>query len=198
MSEWLEAELTSALRPAQAPPGLWGRVLSPRAPARGWLVPAIALVLLVASVDLLWEFSKARGGLRQGMQPDAAEIAAIAGSEKRCDLYSDDPGRIRQWVKSRSGIDIELPQHSSAVRLVGARLVNLRGTLVASVAYESGTGPGTMLVWKNGQGNGQAAKHVFRETGARAEMVSWTRGENAFAAPREACLLCHPEGGHGI
>ncbi|HXJ44992.1 MAG TPA: hypothetical protein VNH18_37230 [Bryobacteraceae bacterium] len=209
-SAWLESELVSKLGPVEAPLGLWERIQHPAAaPSRPvtarFLWPAIAIILLLASADLLWEFSKARGGLRQMAQPDASDIAAIASAPDRCDLYSDDPARIRQWVKSRTGIDIELPQHTSSVRVLGARVVDFRGTLVATVAYESGERTGTMLVWKNGRGNSQTAKHVFARQADRSVLVSWTRGENTFAvassagaSPNEACLLCHPEGGHGI
>jgi len=211
-SNWLEAELRERLGSVEAPRGLWSRIQSPppirrpRSLASNRLVwVAGAFFLVAASVDLIWNVSKAGGGLGHMTQPDAADIASIADAPERCDLYSDDPARIRQWVKSRSNIDIELPPHSAKVRIVGAKVVELRGTLVASIAYESGERTGTMLVWKNGRGNSQTSKHVFNGSADRSELVSWTRGENTFtiasaggSSPKEACLLCHPEGGHGI
>ena len=214
---WLEAELRAQLRPVSAPAGLWTKIQSPGAVRRAdsgptrLLWPVIAVLMLLASVDLLWEFSKARGGLRQTTQPNPAELAALAASPEACDLYSSDPARLQKWVKSRSGIEIEIPAHSSAVRITGARVATVRGTMVASLKFEAANDRserGTVLVWKSGKSpvsRHVASMGVFGSRGASPEMVSWSQGENVFAAvaaegasAREACLLCHPEGTHGI
>ncbi len=207
---WLEVNLREQLRPVSAPAGLWSKIQAPGAGRRAesdptrLLWPAIALLMLLASADLLWEFSKARGGLRQIAQPDAAELAALAASPEACELNSNDPVHIRQWIKSHSGIELELPAHSPSARVTGARIANIRGTLVASVRYEAGDNSergGTMLVWKSGKPF--TGRH--EATRAGSEMVSWSQGENIFAAvpaegssAREACLLCHSEGSHWL
>lgn len=207
---WLETKLREELRPVSAPGGLWTKIQAPGAVRRAesgptrLLWPVIALLMLLASADLLWEFSKARGGLRQIAQPEAAELAALAASPEACELNSNDPARIRQWVKSHSDIELGLPDHSPSARVTGARIANIRGTLVASVKYEVSDASergGTMLVWKSGK----SATGKHEATWAGSEMVSWSQGENTFAAvaaegssAREACLLCHPEGTHGI
>jgi len=208
---WLEAELTSALGQAQAPAGLWTRIGAAPKPSRSFhairfVWPALAILVLFAAANLLWEFSKAQGGLRHIAHPGPEDIAALAAAPDQCDFYSNDPSRIHEWVKSRTNIDIELPDHSSVVRIVGARVLDFRGTPIATVAYESGSRTGTMLVWKNGNGNSQTAKHVFAiSKPEHSGLVSWSHGENNFAvtstgssAGREACLLCHPEGSHGL
>lgn len=210
---WLEAELRTQLGPVSAPAGLWAKIQSPGAVRRAdsgptrLLWPVIAFLMLLASADLLWEFSKARGGLRQTTQPNPAELEALAASSATCDLYSSDPARLRKWVKSRIGIEIEIPAHTSAVRITGARVAEVRGTMVASLKYETRGNAahqaGTLLVWKSGRPPvGKFSDHG-RLNGS--EMVSWSQGENVFAAvpaegvsAREACLLCHPEGTHGI
>lgn len=208
--DWLEGKLRAQLGPVSAPAGLWTKIQAPGAVRRAesgptrLLWPVIAFLMLLASADLLWEFSKARGGLRQIAQPEAAELAAVAASPEACDLYSNDPVRIRQWVKSHSDIELELPAHSPSARITGARIASVRGTLVASMKYEvsdSSERGGTMLVWKSGK----PATGKHEATRAGSDMVSWSQGENVFAAvpaegssAREACLLCHPEGTHGI
>ena len=199
MSEfgWLEGELRAELAPVAAPPGLWARLARRRhvAPTR-LLWPVIVLALLLASADLLWEFTKARGSLRQIAQPAASDLALVAAGAGQCDIYSSDPAHIRQWVKSRSGIEIEFPAHPASVRIVGAKVVSVRGTLIASVSYEAGQKAGTMLVWKNGRRT-ESSKHALPSAAeSRGELVSWTQGENAFAAgpERDACRLCHPDG----
>jgi hypothetical protein len=85
--------------------------------------------------------------------------------------------------------------------VVGAKVVNLRGTLVASIAYETGgEHRGSMLVWKEGREHTKHAPPV-----RTAELVSWSQGDNVFAVSaadnvtaRGACMLCHPDGTHGI
>jgi hypothetical protein len=209
-SSWLEHELATHLGQTSAPAGLWVKIQRPQRVNNGvqrLVLPAFALLILLASADLLWEVGKSRGAFGHSARPTATELAAISAGQ--CDLWSSDPAHIRQWIKSRSGMEIELPSHSPSVRMVGARLVNLRGTLVASISYESqapGQAPGeaprqgNMLVWKDG--------HEHRKHAAplrTAELVSWTQGDNVFAvnaadesAARGACMLCHPEGTHGI
>lgn len=211
--DWLDAKLRAELTPVSAPIGLWAKIQSPGAarnteagPTR-LLWPAIAILMLLASADLLWEFSKARGALRQTAQPEASELAGLAASPEACELYSSDPAHIQRWVKSRTGIEIQIPAHSPTARITGVRVANLRGTMVATLKYEtrgdSGNPAGTLLVWKSGRP--PVGPHSDHSGSARAEMVSWSQGENVFAAvaaegvsPREACLLCHPEGTHGI
>ena len=197
----IESELRNHLGPVTAPPELWAKIQSPQRvspfSARQLIWPAIAILLLLASADLLWEFSKARGGFRQFARPTPAELASISGQD--CDLWSNDPGRILHWIKSQSGIELEIPPHSTA-KMIGARVENLRGTPVASIAYESGNRRGSLLVWKAGR---QHAKHGLPVK--TDNLVSWSQGENVFAVSaanetiaRGACMLCHPEGTHGI
>src|SRR4051794_19674690 len=115
-SNGLEAELRATLGSVEAPRGLWSRIQSPppmrppRSLASSRLVWAAGVFFLFAvSTDLIWNVSMAGGGLRHMAQLDTHDIAAFADAPEQCDLCSDDPARIRQWVKSRSDIDIELP-----------------------------------------------------------------------------------------
>src|SRR4051794_19011027 len=102
-SNWLEQELRTHLGPARAPAGLWAKIQFPQRVSSGgtrrFIWPALAIVLLLASADLLWEFSKARGGFGPSPRPTATELAAISAGQ--CDLWSSDPSHIRQWIKSR-------------------------------------------------------------------------------------------------
>jgi hypothetical protein len=154
--------------------------------ARAWLLwPVAALIVLLAS-----------GGarLRDSAQMTPDELRGLASSAKACDLWSDDPVEIRNWVKSRGDIDVDLPaSRSGAVRLVGARLVQVRGTLVAAIAYKSGTGAGALVVSnRRPASTAPVARHAFLRTG----LFSWSMNGQAYQIAQDgdargACLLCH-------
>jgi len=191
-SSWLERELQAGLAPVVAPAGLWYRIQAPKGTGSRLLWPVIAVLMLLASAELLWQ-------LRAVTRPSSSELAAIAADSDQCDLWSTDPARIRQWVKTHSGIEIALPPHSTSARLVGARVLKVKGTTVASLAFESSGRRGNMLVWRG-------EEHARHAAPTRdAQLISWTQGENVFAVSaanemtaRGACMLCHPEGTHGI
>lgn len=82
-SRWLQNELSRRLGPAKAPPSLWNGIQAARQPASGgwrssfgWaLWPAIAFLLFLASADLVWEMSRARGAIRQVARTEGVTVA---------------------------------------------------------------------------------------------------------------------------
>jgi hypothetical protein len=200
---WLEMELTRQFSPVSAPESLWNSIQSPArrragagVGARPWVLwPVTALILLLAS-----------GGARPGnmAQLTPRELRALATPSTPCDFWSDDPVEIRNWVKSKGNIDVDLPaERSGAVRLIGVRLVRVRGTLVAAIAYRTGNGAddgtGTLLVAnRRSEENYPPATHAFSRTGSSVYpgLFSWSmRGQDyeiaAAGDSRAACLLCH-------
>lgn len=204
---WLEAELARQLGPVAAPEALWNRIaLAPQEPVRHpraepvWLLwPAIAAIFVLACAGLLWELAQARGPMRDTTQLTPRELRMLASTTRGFDFASDNPAALRRWVKSNTGIDIEMPAApSGTVRLLGARLATVRGMLIASISYKVGDDAATLFVSRR-LGAGwrlAAAKHVFAKS--EPDLVTWNMGRQvytiAFAGTgdqRGACKLCH-------
>jgi len=166
---WLEMELARQLSPVAAPASLsWTAIEARRTERRmatgGWVLwPAVALMLLFACGALF-------RNMRDITQLTGQELRSIADSPQACDFWSNDPAEIRNWVKSKGNIDVEIPPgRSSAVRLIGARLAHVRGKLVAAIEYQVGNSTATLVVSRHGQN----------------EIAS------AGGDSQGACLLCH-------
>jgi len=173
---WLEMELTRQLSPVTAPASLshtaWTAIQTRpekrRAATGGWVLwPAVAFMLLFACGALF-------RNMRDITQLTGQELRSLADSSLACDFWSDDPAEIRNWVKSKGNIDVDIPvAHPGAARLMGARLIRVRGTLVAAIAYRMSNGAATLLVARQ------------RPEGQLYE-VAFSGGES-----QGACLLCH-------
>jgi anti-sigma factor RsiW len=113
------------------------------------------------------------------------------------DFHSDDAAEIRAWVKTRTGIDIDLPAAQSTiaggpVRLLGARVIRFHGEPLAAIDYRTGDDVGTLVV---SSGRSTAASNTG-SSGHR--LLSWNMRNQTYtiAFPgardaRRACLLCH-------
>ena len=169
---WLEMELTRQLSPVTAPPELWTaiqeRPVKQRVATGGWVLwPAVAFMLLFACGALF-------RNMRDITQLTGQELRSLADSAPACDFWSDDPAEIRNWVKSKGNIDIEIPaERSGANRLAGARLLHVRGNVVAAIAYRMSSGAATLLV-----SGGRAGNQLYE--------VSFPAGDS-----QGDCLLCH-------
>ncbi|MGD1072798.1 MAG: hypothetical protein ABSB15_21970 [Bryobacteraceae bacterium] len=172
LTPWLEMELTRQLSPVVAPASLWNSIQTQRTERRveagGWVLwPAVAVMLFLACGALFWN-------MRDITQLTGRELRSLADSSLACDFWSDDPAEIRNWVKSKGNIDVDIPvAHSGAARLMGARLVRVRGTLVAAIAYRMSNGAATLLVAKP-------------RAGSQLYEVAFSGGD-----PQGACLVCH-------
>jgi hypothetical protein len=129
---------------------------------------------------LIWTAAAAMlvGGAVWGIHPRVANMA----------LRSGNAAQIREWVKSRTDLDVPL-HDSSSVRLIGAHATNR----AAEIAYRAGDHDGTLAVVR---ASTRADNHlsVVNETRSGATPISWTMRGQAFILAcddRAACLLCH-------
>lgn len=145
----IEKELARQLAPVRAPESLWGRIDAARRTGRssaqaGWILwPAVALMLLLASGDLLWEIGKARASLAPLTEQDLEAVSDGAA----CEFKSSDPVQIERWVKAKTRMDVNLScGRPGNARLVGASLIQKRGAVIAAIAYQVGNDAATLLV----------------------------------------------------
>jgi hypothetical protein len=192
--QWLEMDLSRGLGPVSAPEALWDRIHEPRIPPRTSsfrLWPIAAALLMMTSGVVAWRISLARDPVSAMERLAARELVG----PHEFDLRSEDPLEIRTWVKARTNIDIELPG-SSAVRLLGARLIRLDGVPVAAVGYQVGDSAATLLVCRKRSG-ASTTKHVFSR--AESRLLTWTMRDQVFTIasaakdPQAACQLCHAD-----
>jgi hypothetical protein len=195
---WLERELARQLAPVVAPESLWDRINEQQRRPRRYISfgqafwPVAVVMVLLALAGILRTVSVDR---------DPGDLAAhFGGVDFRSDNFED----IRAWAKAEANIDIELPSGQLAtdradVRLLGARLIRLRGLPVAAIDYRVGDEAATLFVsGKRGglSGTTEAAGHLFSRSNART--VSWNMRNQTYTIafsgaknPHGACLLCH-------
>jgi len=180
-NDWIEKELARQLTPVRAPDSLWSRIESARRGARsspqaGWILwPAVAMMLLFASGDLLWEIGKARASIAPLTEQDLEAVA----DGSACDFKSSDPAQIERWVKARTSMNVNLScGRPGNAQLVGARLIRKRGAVIAAIAYQVGNDAATLLV---------SDKHsLFRWN--RDYSIAWSGSKEANPG---ACNQCH-------
>jgi hypothetical protein len=207
---WLEKELARQLAPVSAPESLWDRINQRqpgprrRAPLERAFWPVLAAMVLLALAGVLRTLGAARDTEKLAEQ----ELAAVAGTSRGFDFRPESFEDTRKWVKAEANIDIDLPPVQPAVdhatvRVLGVRLIHLRGLPVAAIDYGFGDEVATLFV--SGKraglaGNTEASRHLFSrpKSAADAQFVSWNmRNETytiAFPGAKNfhgACLLCH-------
>ncbi len=189
-NDWVERELARQMKPVRAPDSLWGRIASARrrpsgsrlaSLQKGWMLwPAVALVLFLASGDLLWEIGKARAS----MVPLTAQDLSALTDVSACDIRSTDPDVIARWVKANTNRELNLScGRSGSAHPVGARLIRRHGALIAAVAYRAGGGSAAVLV---------SGRHSLFGWN-RDYAVAWFPGSRGAEASPEACDRCHPD-----
>jgi anti-sigma factor RsiW len=193
--QWLEIELAHQLGPVEAPEELWDRIHeqpTPRGGSSFRLWPIAAALLLMGSGAVAWRLSQAHDTVSAMERLAQRELSG----PQAFDLRSEDPREIRTWIKTNANIDIELPG-SSAVRLLGARLIHLDGEPVAAIGYKVGDSAATLLVCRK-RSVGNTTKHVFSRADPR--LSTWSMREQVYTIassstkePQAACLLCHAE-----
>jgi anti-sigma factor RsiW len=142
--EQMLAELTPPLRPDPIHP----RVMP--APSRRrvliWLIPAIALVVIVGVVSEMWSSS---GAALSGLK--FAELAVRAHREHEqgkleLEVRSDSQDTINEWFRQKSEFALTLPASPAApgetrpYRLEGARLMQVGTKSAAFIAYHGQPG----------------------------------------------------------
>jgi len=150
--QWLEMELTRQLRPVSAPEFLWNRIHEKHsvrgALPTGWVLwPVLALLMIFASGDLVWQMARSRGTLRHLAQVSGRQLRIVTSATPACDFWSSDPEEIRNWVKTKGNMDVDVPApRAGNDSLVGVKLVRAHGKMVAAMAYRAGDGEGALLV----------------------------------------------------
>ena len=204
VAPWLEMELSRQLGPVAAPEALWDRIeerqVSRREKPVSWaLWPIAAALLLMASGGMAWTIAMARDPGAGMAKLAERELRAIADNSRSLDFRSDDAAEIQTWVKAKTNIDIELPAGRSAVRLLGACVIRLKGTPVAAVAYRVGDEAAALLVMEK-HAAATSSRHLFSQVASagNARLFSWGMRRQeymiAFAGtkdPHGACLVCH-------
>ena len=193
MRNKLEAELSRHLRPVTAPEELWLRIqggaIAEKPVRLRWPIWAVAAA---AAAMLALCFS-----LRSATIPYLERMASreLASGAAAPDLRSDDPTRIRAWVKAHAGLDVPLPNEpAQGVQLIGVSLLQGEGP-VACITYRVGGHEAKLLVTRG------AARPQHHPTKLDSGVASWTQGKQLYAlawgGPQEgnaACVLCHLDG----
>jgi hypothetical protein len=216
MSDWIENELRRQMRPVAAPESLWDRIQNPSAsspairveaknPLRPlWFLSVCAATLVLLTAGLLWGIRQSRPHLRDIALTDQ-DLRVLADLSTGETFSSANPVHIRNWVKSRSNIDVELPSgRSEAIHLLGAKLIQLHGSLIAAVAYKVGDDPATLLVSRRGLccNTDVGSRHLIAkaETSGGTSLTSWKMRDQEYTIayagagePQGACQLCHAE-----
>ena len=148
--EKLLAQLKAPSRPISVP-----QPLPPQPPhwqIQKWLVPAIAVIVIVGVLGIIRTSSSAPLS-----GPKFAEFAVNAHKQHAqgnlpLDVHSDSQQKLNEWLKEKSPFSLALPA-SPAVpgeerpyRLEGARLVPVRGKTAAYIAYQVQTSPASLVV----------------------------------------------------
>ena len=200
LNESLERELRARLAPVSAPESLWGDVQRARREARpgaaklDWAFwPVAAALALLALGGMVRAF-----GSRFSSDQ---ELLSMSRGAERAEYRSGNFDDIRTWVKDRADIDIDVPAGRTGtdrnVRILGARLLRVRGVNVAAIDYRVGEKAATLFV------TGKHVENVLpqEEPAGERGRYSWDRGSETYLvsyagpqASREACLLCHPAG----
>jgi hypothetical protein len=213
VADWIETELRRQFRPVTAPDALWDRIHQNRpcrvAPTHSaWRMPVLATLLVLLSAGLFVQIRNSHASVRDMTRLTDHELRLFADPSTGESFPSDDPVEIRHWIKAKGNIDIELPtSRSAAIRLLGAKLVSLRGNLIAAVAYSIGKDSATLLVSRRtGCCNATAgSRHLFSKvnTPGGRSLFSWDMKEQTYTIayagandPQGGCLLCHVDA-HG-
>lgn len=199
---WLERELARQLAPVAAPESLWIRMHEPRRSAwpgasiRWMLWPAVAALTLAVCAGVFREVN-----LRGTEKLTSHDLAELAAGGREFDFRSSDFGAVRLWVKAKADIDIDVPEEpageNARVRVLGVRLIRLRGFRVAAIDYRAGEDLATLLVSAKHsglRGNGE----VKMKSGGNTRLISWNMRNQIYAISvsgaedvHGACLLCH-------
>ena len=221
---WLEMELASQFSPARAPEGLWEKIESsavvsadrtrPRNIWADWVRvfawPAFAAVALLLSAGVFWE---ARSHVRDMAQLSNQDLRVVADASTGVVICSDNPRQIRNWLKDQANIEVEAPTGlAGPVRVLGAKLVRLPGSLIATVAYhmESAGDSATLLVsrkrssfwagsfWPEGVTSRAMYNRLTADWGANRNPFSGNPQDQNFSVTMAglnenhgACHLCH-------
>jgi hypothetical protein len=171
-------------------------------------MPVLATLLVVISSGLFLQIRNSRAAARDMAQITDQELRLFADPSAGQSFPSNDPAEIRDWIKAKGNIDVELPtSRSEAIRLLGAKLVSVRGALVAAVAYSIGKDSATLFVSRSTVccNSAGGSRHLLSKvsTSGGKNLLSWEMKKQTYTIayagdndPQGGCLLCHADA-HG-
>jgi anti-sigma factor RsiW len=199
---WLAPTPATALR----------RPSSPRRwPFMRWLVPALALILIIGAL-VTWPPSSPR-------PLSGAKYAEFAVTTHRqhtegslvLDLRSDSQQTLNEWLKAKSPFPLALPASPAAPgedrpdRLEGARLVQVAGKPAVYIAYQMQTGPASLVVTPDTVAVASGGVELdFQKVSFHYRMVegykvvTWSLHGRTYAlvsqegnSTQRSCMICH-------
>jgi hypothetical protein len=207
--EKLLAELKAPSRPDLVPRP--GRPSARRWPYMRWLVPAVALILIVAALVTWWPSSP---------RPlSGAKFAEFAVSTHRqhaqgnlaLDVRLDSQQMLNEWFRAKSPFSLALPASPAApgedrpYRLEGARLVQVAGKPAVYIAYQMQTGPAGLVVTPDSVAVASGGLQVdykkvtfYYRTVEGYKVVTWSLHGRTYALvsqegnnTQRSCMVCH-------
>jgi hypothetical protein len=208
--EKLLAELKAPSRPDLPPEP----VPPPPSPWRfmGWLVPTVALMLIVVAALVMWPPSSPT-------PLSGSKFAEFAVSTHRqhaqgglaLDVRSDSQQTLNEWFKAKSPFPLALPASPPApgeerpYRLEGARLVQVGSKSAVYIAYQMETGPVSLMVTPDSVAVASGGVKVdFKKVSFHYRMVegykvvTWSLRGRTYAlvsqegnSTQRSCMVCH-------
>lgn len=207
--EKLLAELKAPSRPDLTPQ----RVPAASSPRRfiRWLVPALALMLIVFVVSTRPPSSTAPLSGQKFAEFAVNVHRQHAQGDLALDLHSDSQQTLNEWFKAKLPFPLDLPA-SPAVpgeerpyRLQGARLVPAGGKTAVYIAYQMQSGPvsltvapDSVAVASGGVENNFKKVTFHYRTIEGYKVVTWSLHGNTYAlvsqegnSTQRSCMVCH-------
>ena len=190
----IEDELAAALRPVNAPGGLWERIEGgllavPRARSGfAWGIAAGLLIALAAS----W---LALANRAPSVYAAVSEFQRVCGEGARLDLETSDSAALRRWATGR-GITLPARPAAAGIELAGASGLGDRAGI--AVAYRAEGARSALLVEP---ASAQAVpKHLERHDAGGLTVFVWRTGSHQYTLitsrrdhAEKACGLCHAD-----
>jgi anti-sigma factor RsiW len=206
-----EEELLLAELKPPSRPDLTSQRVPPPPPRPGfmrWLVPAVAMILIVVAIVTLWPTP-----LSGAKYADFAVKThrQYAQGNLALDVRSDSQETLNEWFKAKSPFSLALPTSPAApgeerpYRLEGARLVQVGSKSAVYIAYRMQTGPASLVVTPDSVAAASGGVQVdYKKVTFHYRMVegykvvTWSLHGRTYALVSEegnstqrSCMICH-------
>jgi anti-sigma factor RsiW len=203
--EKLLAELKAPSRPDRTSPS------KRRLPLIRWLIPAVALLVIVGALSTTPGSSSAPLSGREFAEFAVRTHRQHAQGNLALDVHSDSQQTLNEWFKTKLQFFLALPASPAApgeerpYRLEGARLVQVGGKTAAFIAYQMQTSPATLMVTPDSVAVASGGTEVdFKKVSFHYAMVdgykvvTWSAHGLTYAlvsqegnSTQRSCMVCH-------